>query len=293
MIKKSHSREQVATYYERMTESYLQYGGHALGWHFGLWDDLPGSLGDALIRSNRILTEGCDLHPGQLVLDAGCQVGGLAFYLAQAFGVNVLGITICQRHVDMATQFARERNLHHQVEFRFLDFMNLDFKDERFDFVFNQETFCYALNKEDYLRNIHEILKPGGRWQTVDFFKSDKPLTKEQKGYHREMQRGWKIAPLPSWQDIQYTLSKIGFQYTRVKDLSIMAHPTAFNFIYNAMMLKEKLSRTKPSLSLQETTFMENAAACAGYSHGLIEGAFTYHLLGGAKKKGQPNGNET
>ena len=277
--------EQVAGYYERMTESYLQYGGRALGWHFGLWDDLPGSCEDALIRSNRILTEGCDLHPGQLVLDAGCGVGGLAFYLAQTFGVKVIGITICQRHVDMATQFARERGLQHQVEFRLLDFMNLDFKDERFDFVFNQETFCYALNKEDYLRNVYEVLRPGGRWQTVDFFKSDKPLTEEQEEYHREMQRGWKIAPLPSWQDIQYALSRIGFQDTCVKDLSRMAHPTAFIFIYNAMMLKEKLSRTRPSLSLQETTFMENATACAGYSHGLIEGAFTYHLLGGAKKK--------
>lgn len=276
--------EQVARYYERMTESYLMYGGSALGWHFGLWDDLPGSCEDPIIRSNQILTEGCDLHPGQLVLDAGCGVGGLAFYLAQTFGVKVIGITVCQLHVDMATQFARERGLRNKVEFRLLDFMNLDFKDESFDFIFNQDTFCHAVNKEDYLKSVYKVLKPGGRWQTVDFFKNNQPLTEEQEVYHREMQCGWKIAPLSSWQDIQYALLEIGYQNICVKDLSVMAYPTAFIFIYKTMMLKEKLDQ-RLSASLPEITFVENAAACAGYSQGLIEGVFTYHLLGGAKKK--------
>ena len=103
--------KQVAGYYDRMTEFYLHYGGRSLGWHFGLWADPPGSFEDALICSNSILTEGCNLRPGQMVLDAGCGVGGLAFYLALTFGVNVIGITICQRYVDMATQFAKENGL--------------------------------------------------------------------------------------------------------------------------------------------------------------------------------------
>lgn len=278
--------DQVADYYERMTESYLRYSGQTLGWHFGLWGDPPSTFEDALTNSNRILTEGCDLHPGQLVLDAGCGVGGLAFYLAQTFGVNVIGITLCQRHVDMAIQFAKERSLNHRVEFRHLDFMNLDFEDESFDFVFNQESFCYALSKIDYLKGVHRVLRTGGRWQAVDGFRSDKPLTEGQEEYHRIIQRGWKIAPLPSVQAIQSTLSKIGFEDICIIDLSEMAYPSAFIAIRGSVMNKEKISTAMSSLSPEETQFLtEHNAAGAAISHGLFEGAFTYQLIGGAKKK--------
>jgi tocopherol O-methyltransferase len=276
----------VAGYYERMTESYLQYSGQTLGWHFGLWDDPPGTFEDALLNSNCILTEGCDLRPGQLVLDAGCGVGGLAFYLAQTFGVNVIGITICQSHVDMAIQFAKERRLTHQVEFRLLDFMNLDFEDENFDFIFNQESFCYALNKEDYLKGVHRVLKTGGRWQAVDGFRSDKPLSQEQEEYHRTIQRGWKIAPLPSVQIIQSALSKIGFRDISVRDLSEMAYPSAFIAIRNSVLNEEKSIAATSSLSPEETELLvgHNSAGVA-ISYGLFEGAFTYQLIGGAKGK--------
>jgi len=278
--------DQVAIYYERMTESYLRYSGQTLGWHFGLWGDPPGTFEDALINSNRILIEGCDLRPSQLVLDAGCGVGGLAFYLAQTFGVNVIGITVCQRHVDMATQFAKERNLNHQVEFRLLDFMNLDFEDESFDFVFNQESFCYALSKTNYLKSVYRVLKPGGRWQAVDGFRSDKPLTEEQEELHRTIQRGWKIAPLPSVQIIQSALSKIGFEDIYVRDLSEMAYPSAFIVIRDSVMNKEKTNMTMSSLISEETRLlMEHNSAGAAISYGLFQGAFTYQLIGGVKKK--------
>jgi tocopherol O-methyltransferase len=278
--------DQVAGYYERMTESYLRYGGQTLGWHFGLWGDPPSTFEDALVNSNHILTEGCDLRPGQLVLDAGCGVGGLAFYLAQTFGVNVIGITICQRHVDMATQFAKERSLNHQVEFRLLDFMNLEFEEESFDFVFNQESFCYALSKKDYLRDVYRVLRPRGRWQAVDGFRCDKPLTEEQEEYHRTIQRGWKIAPLPSIQVIQSVLSKIGFEDICVRDLSEMAYPSAFLAIRDSVMNEENLGVVISSLSPEETSLLvEHNSAGAAISYGIFEGAFTYQLIGGAKKE--------
>ncbi len=277
--------DHVASYYERMTESYLRYGGQTLGWHFGLWGDLVSTFEDALMNSNRVLTNGCDLRPGQLVLDAGCGVGGLAFYLAQMFGVNVIGITICQRHVDMATQFAKERSLNHQVEFRLLDFMNLDFEDESFDFVFNQESFCYALNKRNYLKGVYRVLRTGGRWQAVDGFRCDKPFTEEQEEYHRIIQRGWKIAPLPSIQNIQSVLSKIGFKDICVRDLSEMAYPSAFIAIRDSVMRKKQISTAISSLKADETKLLvEHNSAGTAISYGLFKGAFTYQLIGGAKR---------
>jgi tocopherol O-methyltransferase len=278
--------DQVADYYDRMTESYLRYSGQTLGWHFGLWGDPQCTLEDALINSNRILTKDCDLRPNQLVLDAGCGVGGLAFYLVQTFGVYVIGITICQRHVDMATQLAKERSLNHKVEFRLLDFMNLDFEDESFDFVFNQESFCYALNKKNYLKGVYRVLRPGGRWQAVDGFKSYKRLTEEQEALHRTAQHGWKIPPLPSVQAIRSALSRIGFEDIRVRNLSEMAYPSAFIAIRDSVLNKEKSNTAISSLSPEMTRLLvEHDSAGAAISYGLFQGAFTYQLIGGAKKK--------
>ena len=282
--------EQVAGYYDRMTETYLQYGGSTLGWHFGLWADPPGSFEDALMCSNRTLTEGCDLRPGQLVLDAGCGVGGLAFFLARTFGVNVVGITVCQRHVDMATQFAGERGLSHQVRFRNLDFMNLDFEDESFDFAFNQESLCYATSNEDYLTGIHRILRPGGRWQAVDGFLNDRPLTQEEEETHSTVQRGWKIAPLTPVRVIQSTLSKIGFVDVCSKDLSEMAYPSAFAVIRNSVLTSRKTGAVRSMPCQEESTlFMEHNSAGTAFSYGLFRGVFTYNLVGGAKRQGGPN----
>jgi cyclopropane fatty-acyl-phospholipid synthase-like methyltransferase len=81
---------QVANYYAEMTDVYLGYGGQPMGWHFALWDDSTHTHDDAILRSNRILAEGWGLEPGQLVLDAGCGVGGLSLYLAETFGSGLL-----------------------------------------------------------------------------------------------------------------------------------------------------------------------------------------------------------
>ena len=129
-------------------------------------------------------------------------------------------------------------------------------------------------------------MKRRGRWQAVDGFRSDKPLTEEQEEYHRTIQCGWKIAPLPSVQVIRSALSKIGFEDICVRDLSEMAYPSAFIAIRNSVMNKEKISEASLSLSPEETRLLtEHNSAGAAISYGLIEGAFTYHLLGGAKKK--------
>uniref|UniRef100_A0A4W5KD42 phosphoethanolamine N-methyltransferase n=1 Tax=Hucho hucho TaxID=62062 RepID=A0A4W5KD42_9TELE len=52
-----------------------------------------------------------NLKPGKKVLDVGCGIGGGNFYMAKAFGVEVLGLDLSVNMVDIAIERAMEENL--------------------------------------------------------------------------------------------------------------------------------------------------------------------------------------
>ena len=68
----------VPDHYAALTTQMLNFGGDLLACHFGLWGPDTTDEREALLRANRALVQGCDLGPGQRVLDAGCGVGGTA-----------------------------------------------------------------------------------------------------------------------------------------------------------------------------------------------------------------------
>ncbi|MBN1649607.1 MAG: class I SAM-dependent methyltransferase [Spirochaetales bacterium] len=276
------SVEDVSAYYAAMTDRYLNYSGDSLGWHFGLWDKTTTNVQQALLRSNQVLVEGCALAPGRLVVDAGAGLGGLAINLARKYGVRVIGVTVCEPHVRLATRIAQERGVDALVTYRHGDFMDLPFDAGSVDFVLNQESFCYASDREAYLRGVWRVLKPGGRWQAVDGFRGEHGLSDEQEQYHRDAQRGWKIPPLAAVREVSEILEQIGYRDVAVRNLSDMARPTARALVEQGLihLFRQKMA---PESAKADPTFDEHMAACAGFSQGLLEGAFTYHLLGGSK----------
>ena len=49
------------------------------------------------------------LEPGQRVLDIGCGWGGMALFLHKVAGVDVLGVTLSERQLEIARQRAATR----------------------------------------------------------------------------------------------------------------------------------------------------------------------------------------
>jgi tocopherol O-methyltransferase len=273
------STEEVAAYYSRLTDRYLNYSGTTLAWHFGLWDERVSTVEQALLRSNEVLVEGCELGAGCRVLDAGCGVGGLAIYLAETYGAHVTGITVCESHVGTATQLADSRGVRELVSFRQCDFQALDFDDAAFDLVVAQEAFCHATDKAAYLRGVHRVLRPGGRWRAVDGFLADAPLDATAEQWHRDAQIGWKIPPLVRWREVGPLLEDVGFSDVTFRDLSDLAKPTARALAEQGLL---HLLRLRVGAAANQV-LDDHFRACAGYSQGLIDGVFTYHLVGGVR----------
>ncbi|MCY4489233.1 MAG: methyltransferase domain-containing protein [Deltaproteobacteria bacterium] len=269
----------LSGYYAALTDPLVKFSGDLRMWHFGLWGPDTANEQEALLRSNRTLAHGCGLAPGRQVLDAGCGVGGTAIAMAESYGVRVTGLTNCEPHLAVATEHARRRGVGHLVEFRHGDFMDLPFPDDSFDAVLNHESFCYAPDKLAYLRGVHRVLKPGGRWQALEGLLSGTPLSEEQEAVHVSMQRGFHMPPLASWRDVLATLEQAGFEGMRERDLASEVAPSTEETRKRWLLFVFMSPRPRP----EWTAYHEFMGAAVDFDRGLRDGAFTYRLVSGAK----------
>ncbi len=269
----------VAEHYSALTERMERFGGDLLSCHFGLWGPETKSHREGLIRSNQTLVKGLLLEPGRHILDSGCGIGGTAISLAEEYGVQVTGLTICEPHIEVATQYAKERGMEHLVEFRYGDFMDLPFPDASFDAVLNHESFCYAPDKLAYLQGVHRVLRPGGRWQALEGLLTGATLTESQRELHATVQRGWRMPPLEPWRRVLEIIAEAGFAQPGAGDLDAEAAPSTKG-IRDGWMLLELFGSGREKVTPAAREFMEASIA---YDQGLREEAFTYRFLSGTR----------
>ncbi len=270
----------VADYYRRMTGAYLRYGGSVHGWHFGLWGQQTSSHEESLLLSNRLVSQDCQLDERSSVLDVGCGVGGLGFFIARTFGSRVLGTTICRQHVILARRLAREQGLQDLVTFRHLAFHRTGPELGSFHLVVNQESLCYVRDKAAYVHAAWDMLRPGGRLRVVDgFLSGEEPFSPGDdspgEALHMELMRGWKIPPLEPIARLRGLLDAQGFTGISSRDISSMAEPSARAFTENL----DAFNALSPVPQGLPAGFREHVKAAAAFGEGLLKGVFCYAFL--------------
>jgi len=97
------------------------------------------------------------------ILDYGCGVGTLDFYLAST-GNNVTGVDISSLSIELCERSAREMNLGDRVRFS----VNSDFwkrvniTNSKFDLIICSEVIEHVRNDTILLRNLLKVLNKGG-----------------------------------------------------------------------------------------------------------------------------------
>lgn len=120
----------------------------------------------------RRMVERVAVAPGERALDLACGTGDIAFRLASA-GARVVGLDITPRMIELAVQKGggrqAEGGAREAVEFLVGDMMALPFPDASFDIVTTGYGLRNVPDMAGALREIHRVLRPGGRLFSLDF----------------------------------------------------------------------------------------------------------------------------
>lgn len=120
------------------------------------------SLDDAQLAKRRHLAAKLLLdEPGLKVLDIGSGWGGLAIYLAETCGAQVLGCTLSDEQYVVSRQRVQERGLKDEVKFEIEDYRDLE---GRFDRVVSVGMFEHVGvgHYDAFFRKIRELLAEDG-----------------------------------------------------------------------------------------------------------------------------------
>jgi ubiquinone/menaquinone biosynthesis C-methylase UbiE len=140
------------------------------------------------------------------VLDVGCGTGSHALALAD-LGCEVVGIDFAAGMLARATAKARQ-NSAPRVTFQAADFnLGLPFPEHSFDGALGVAVLQCAANPQEFLHEIHSVLKPGGLFLLVAIDSSQRPAAKKRL---RTTPLKWVIRQIKALGNRSRTVRKYG-----------------------------------------------------------------------------------
>lgn len=195
--------------------------------HFGYWDETVKNFPQSLERENEILAEKAKIKGSDVVLDAGCGVGGSSIFLAKKYGCKVIGITLSKRQAGQAAKNAERNGVANNTEFLVMDFENTTFPDEKFDVVWAIESICHANNKKKFIDGAFRMLKRGGRLVVADGFAVKENYDENEKNIMQKWLSGWGVNFLETIKNFERFLQDVGFQKISFSDITDHVMPSS------------------------------------------------------------------
>ena len=120
---------------------------------------------ERLIKKLELALEQVDLAKIKTILELGCGIGFVSYYLARTYNVNVYGTDYDAEQIQLANKLhPKIDHLYFQVE----DATKLSFEDASVDLVISQNVFHHIPNWQDAIKEIARILCSGGYFIWLD-----------------------------------------------------------------------------------------------------------------------------
>jgi tocopherol O-methyltransferase len=270
----------IAEYYDTTMNHYKRWWnlGRQLSLHYGIRDEGVKSFSESLINTNRMMMEISGISGNDKVLDAGCGVGGAAFYINRMKNSEVTGISLSKKQVDFANGIAVNKNIADKVNFRVMDFTQTYFSDESFDVVWACESVCQAADKDAFIEESYRLLKKGGRLIISDFFMTDTDQ-QDRHSWIRKWCDTWAVSDLVTCEAFTSDLRKRGFNDIRSFDYtSKIIHSSRRMYIASLVgaVPSELYNLFHPKVS----RFARTHYKCGYYQYkALMEGLWGYWIL--------------
>ncbi|MCG3165349.1 MAG: hypothetical protein POELPBGB_01112 [Bacteroidia bacterium] len=161
----TNNSEAVGDFYDRTTEMFMATHGDVIQSlrTFDISDYLNYTIKSAVLKDN------------QVILDAGCGVGGPSVYFAKKINSVFQCITISSVQADIAKQKVINEGLEKKVIVQHADYHNVAdiFGKNYFDRILFLESFGHSDKKNDLLKAAWDVLKPGGILYIKDLFERE------------------------------------------------------------------------------------------------------------------------
>lgn len=277
-------RQRIIDYYKETENAYKDSWDldRSLAIHYGYWDDKVNSFRASLLRMNEVMMETAQIKTGDQVLDAGCGVGGSSIYIAINSGAEVTGISISERQVQHARSNASAKRISDKVEFQVADYCNTSFPSSSFDVVWGCESICYAVDKEQFIREAYRLLKPGGRLVVADGFIKD--FRNNEHPFIRKWLNGWQVNYLETPLRFKRMMEEAGFIQTAYRDITREVMRSSkrlyqFYFLAKAYLAWKRLTFSNNATIMQRM----NIQACKYQYLGLKKRLWEYGIVLGYK----------
>jgi len=250
--------------------------------HFGYWEEGIRRHADSLVNSNRVVAERARLEPGQLVLDAGCGVGGTSMWLAENCGVRAAGVTLVHEQATRARRWAAQRGLERAVKVTLQDYQQTAFAEATFDAVVAMESSCHTPDKQAFLAEAYRVLRPGGRLVVEDGFRVDRPYSDDDERLQHSWLSGFRVPPLVSAEEFAGVAREVGFGEVKFEDCTANYRRSSRR-LYRIAILTYPGAKTLYALRLRTDVHDGHLRAARGQWLGLKRGLWVLGIFTATK----------
>lgn len=238
--------------------------------HHGYWIRGDESKEKAQLQLIEHLAELAVVKPGSDVLDIGCGIGATSLHLARTYGAKATGITISTVQLEMANQAAAAERL--PVKFLLMDAEAMNFQN-RFDLLWCVESISHFERREEFFASAAGLLKPGGSFAIIDWFKKPNLTLSEIRKYIAPIENGM-LARMQTMDDYESLLASNGL---KIAHREVMNKNCAKTWDLCIDILRDK-ELWKIAMK-HGPAFVSHLRAFQAMRRGFASGAFVYGLL--------------
>jgi cyclopropane fatty-acyl-phospholipid synthase-like methyltransferase len=280
------TKEDVVEYYNSTQIHYVNWWKlkKNLSLHYGIWTEGIKTFDESLTNTNLLMLKSCDIKETYKVMDAGCGVGGAAFFIHKMTNASITGISLSQKQIALAKETVVKNELSGKVDFFVMDFTQTSFRSKSFDVIWACESVCHASQKSDFIKECFRLLKKGGQLIMCDFFLTNE--NQEDKNHWIDKWKStWAVTDFVTLENFKSSLEENGFESVNTWDYTDNIKKSASRMLYASIMA------TVPSIAYKilhpkVSRFARDHYKCGYYQYmALRENLWRYNMIWARKSE--------
>lgn len=281
--------ERIVEFYEEATADYEHWSA-GFNMHLGFYRrGLKFWQRESLLEQMNIeIAErlGISHADDVLLIDLGCGAGAVSRTMAKKCpNAKIKGVTLSPSQVRMAARLNERENLGNRIEIFKGDYANLPFADQTADAVWAAESACYAdgAGKENLIREMRRVLKPGGRFAVADCFvkQPEKEFSFLIGKCYQSVCDCWALTEMATFETFIAVLEKHGFREIVVEDISWRVAPSLAHAPFSVFGFVVKKWLANEGLKPQSVNNLK--ASLLASVLGMNRAKFSYCLISGSR----------